>query len=259
MVVDIKFYKLLLLLLLLFPLVNIGKKYNLNFMKKTLISLFRMFIQLFLVGLYLQYIFKLNNLYINIIYLVFMTFIASSTSIKSTKLTKKTFVYIFISMLIPLSFLVFFFNIFLVGAKPIWEAKYLIPISGMVLGNCLKGSIISINHFMNHFRERHDEYLYLLSLGGNRVEVLKPYIKKSIDAVLGPTIADLATIGLVSLPGMMTGQILGGTLPLVAIKYQIAIMILIFAVKIYNLIFLFYLVEKYFFDDFDIIKKDYFL
>ena len=70
-------------------------------------------------------------------------------------------------------------------------------------------------------------YLYSISLFNNRIHALKPYFLQSFSAAIAPIIASMATIGLVSLPGMMTGQILAGSPPMEAVKYQILIMFLI--------------------------------
>ena len=77
-------------------------------------------------------------------------------------------------------------------------------------------------------------------------------------AALSPIIASMATIGLVSLPGMMTGQILGGSNPMVAIKYQIAIMLFIFYIQYAGVILSILFSEKFGFDDFDVLKKNIF-
>ena len=68
----------------------------------------------------------------------------------------------------------------------------------------------------------------VLMLGAARWEAVRPYFREAVKAAINPTIASMATMGLVSLPGMMTGQILGGSEPWLAVKHQIAIMICIF-------------------------------
>jgi putative ABC transport system permease protein len=143
------------------------------------------------------------------------------------------------------------FSILILKSKPIFDAKYFIPITGMILGNSLKSTIMSLNNFFNIFERSENEYIYSIGLGASRIEALKNYIKSSVSAVLKPAVADMATLGIVALPGMMTGQILGGSSPMKAVKYQIAIMILIFAAKIYNSVLLMYLSSYFFFDDYD--------
>lgn len=141
----------------------------------------------------------------------------------------------------------------------IFNAKYLIPISGMLLGNSLKGNIIATNTFFDYFKNREKEYFFTLSLGASRQEALKPIVRESIKRGLRPTLASIATIGLVSLPGMMTGQILGGSVPMTAIKYQIAIMIAIFSTMAISIFLVILLLKKVSFNKFDVLKKYIFI
>lgn len=259
MTIDLSFLSLLFLLSLIIPLGYFSKKLKLNILKNSLVSIFRMFFQLTLVGLYLQYIFDINNSIINFLYVILMILIAALSGTRTLNLKlKKSYHLIFSSMCIPVIFLVIFFNFFILRPDPILDAKYLIPITGMILGNSLKSTIMSLNNFFGIFKKSEDEYIYSIGLGATKIEALKPYIKSSILSVLKPAVADMATLGIVTLPGMMTGQILGGSSPTTAIKYQIAIMILIFSAKIYNSILVLFLSSYFFFDDYDLPLKNIF-
>jgi putative ABC transport system permease protein len=97
-----------------------------------------------------------------------------------------------------------------------------------ILGNCLQGNVIALERFYSSLRKNENEYMTFLMLGATRWEAVHSYFREAVKAAINPTIASMATMGLVSLPGMMTGQILGGSEPWLAVKYQIAIMICIF-------------------------------
>ena len=141
----------------------------------------------------------------------------------------------------------------------LFEAKYMIPIGGMLLGNCLRSIIIGLNNFYSGIKKDEKVYLYSLSLFSSRIQALKPYFKESIIASIAPTIASMATIGLVSLPGMMTGQILGGSIPIVAIKYQIAIMLSIFYTEYFSTILSVLFSLKVGFNELDVLNQDIFI
>lgn len=251
---DISYYSLFLILFLLLPGILIEKYFKLGILKTSVISIFRMYVQLSLVGLYLQYIFVYNNPFVNILYLCIMIVAATFSTIKAVELKSKAFLVIFMPMLLLIFGFSLFFNIVILKVG-LFEAKYLIPISGMILGNCLNTSIISMSSFLSIFKNRKKEYLYTLSLGANKLEALKPYMAESISLSLKPTIATMATVGIVKLPGMMTGQILAGNLPITAIKYQIAVMILIFGAQIYNAFLILMLASRFFFDDYMLPKE----
>jgi len=121
-----------------------------------------------------------------------------------------------------------YFNYFVLRLENLLEARYVIAVAGMLLGNSLKGIIIGINNFYTHLRENRSRLEFLLAVGANRKESQQPFLQRAITEALKPSVASLATMGVVFLPGIMTGQILSGTDPFLSIKYQIAIILIIF-------------------------------
>jgi putative ABC transport system permease protein len=109
------------------------------------------------------------------------------------------------------------------------EAQYVIPVGGMILGNCLRANIVGIRGFYQAIRGDEKAFHLVLAQGATLREAVRPYLSDAFQSAVSPTIATMMTIGLVSLPGMMTGVILGGNDPMLAIKYQIGIMIAIFS------------------------------
>ncbi len=203
--------------------------YRIKLMKNLTISLLRLTIQLLLVGLYLQFLFKLNAWWLTVLWFIFMIFAADISLLSSSKLSLRRFLFpIFLSLLAgTLVPLIYMLGI-IIKLPNLLEAQYFIPLAGMIIGNSLRADIIGLSRFYDLIRT--DEKCYLLSLaqGATLHESVKPYLQRAFSASLAPSLASMATIGIVSLPGMMTGIILGGTNPFVAIKYQIAIMIAIF-------------------------------
>lgn len=257
MIVEITYLKLMLILIGFIPIVIILKKLQIPLIKDLIVSIMRMFIQLVAVGVYLKYIFAFSNVYINIFYLLIMIGITALTCGKSINLRAKGMVYIFFSMtIVVITVLTIFMKEVL--NENLSNARYFVPISGMLLGNMLKTSIVSMNKFFDYFKENQSEYEYIISLGANRYEALSENIKGSILISIKPIISSVATMGLISLPGMMTGQILGGAMPITAIKYQIAIMLLILISEFYNVIILLFLSVRLYFNDYDMLKEEYF-
>lgn len=215
-------------------------------------ALLRMTVQLSIIGLVLQYFFDLNNVFVNITYVLFMITVASHSMLKTTKLPYKTFgLSVWLSVVLPHYIVLLFFNYFVVGLDNIFEAQFLIPIGGMLLGNSLSGNILAISSFYTRIKDQEKQYYYTLGLSASRSEALRPYFTHALRSSINPTIASMETIGLVALPGMMTGQILGGSIPITAIKYQIAIMVAIFVTRYFTAILAIYLTSKKAFDDYD--------
>ncbi len=222
---EISYYGLALILipmLIVFGVNHYLRLFTIN--KKMAIGLVRAFVQLSLIGIVLTYIFKANSTYVNLAYYAFMLVVASYSSLSSTKLSiRKNIIPIFISMLIATFFMLIFFNMFVVKLNNVFQAQYFVILNGMMLGACLNGSVLAINRFYDSIVENEKKYYYGLCFSNNRLEALKPYFRESIVIVLKPSIANLEILGLVALPGTLTGQILAGSSPLSAVKYQIAI------------------------------------
>ncbi len=193
------------------------------------ISLVRMTVQLLFVGVYLQFVFELNSPWLNLLWLLVMITVADVSIVHGANLSLRQLALPLLAALavgtaIPLFY---FVGVILPGAG-LFEARFVIPIGGMILGNCLRADIIGIRRFYQSVRQERKAYLQALSEGAGLAEATNPYLRAALQEALAPTMATMATVGLVSLPGMMTGVILGGSDPAVAVMYQIAIMIAIF-------------------------------
>ncbi len=204
--------------------------YRLPLFKDSLIAVVRMTVQLLFVGFYLQVVFEWNNFWLNAAWLLVMIAVADASIVRGCGLRLARFALpVFIALLAgTLVPLLFFMGPILRQAN--WlEAQYVIPIGGMILGNCLRADIVGVTRFYRSIRDGEPLFLHHLAQGARLSEAAAPFLRDAAQAALAPTVASMATIGLVSLPGMMTGVILGGADPMTAIKYQIAIMIAIFS------------------------------
>jgi len=194
--------------------------------KTTLIALVRMTAQLFFVGLYLQVVFQLNNPWLTGAWLVAMILMADVSITRGCELRLRRFVLpLFVALAAGTAVPLFYFTGLILRRPHLLDAQFAIPIGGMILGNCLRADIIALRDFYQGLRKGEKTYLYLLSQGARLHEATRPFFRDACRAAMAPTIATIATIGLVALPGMITGVILAGANPLTAIKYQIMIMI----------------------------------
>ena len=201
-----------------------------NLIRTSIIAVVRMTVQLALVGLYLRILFELNSVWLNATWIVLMLVVANVNIVGSAGLRLRFF---FIPTLIGVALsTVVVLAVFVFAAiqpTPMYDARYLIPLAGMILGNCLKGNVLALERFYTSIRKNEKEFTTYLYMGAHLNEAVRPYFQAALKAANAPHISTMATLGIVSLPGMMTGQILGGSFPLVAIKYQLAIMIAIFS------------------------------
>ncbi|HYW35977.1 MAG TPA: ABC transporter permease, partial [Balneolaceae bacterium] len=162
---------------------------------------------------------------------------------------KKLLIPIFAATLLGIIIIDFFFLKFVIRLPKILAAQYTIPITGMVLGNCLRSNVIGINAFYYSINENRERYRFYLASGAERSEATFPFFRDALKKSANPTLATMATIGLVSLPGMMTGQILSGSSPVTAIKYQIMIMLAIFSGTVLSVYLGLKLSNRFIFDE----------
>ena len=116
-----------------------------------------------------------------------------------------------------------------IGVEPWWQPRYLIPLLGMMLGNGLTGISLGLDRGLAMLDEGRDTVEALLAVGATRWEAARPVAREAVRTGMVPILNSMSVVGLVSIPGMMTGQILGGTSPEQAARYQILILFLIAA------------------------------
>ncbi|MGF7184298.1 putative ABC transport system permease protein [Desulfitispora alkaliphila] len=245
-------------LLLVIPII-ISVYLRLGILKSVFISIFRMSAQLFLVGIFLTYLFEWNSTPINLLWFMVMVIFATYSVVRESKMNLKLFVVpTFSALALANGVILLYFNGVVINLSNLLDAKYLIAIGGMLLGNSLNWNIVGLGNFYQSIKRDESRYLYRLSVGANQFEALLPYFKNSITAALKPSIASMATMGIVFLPGLMTGQILSGLSPLIAIKYQIAIMIAIFTATTLSVSLTIFFTVKTSFDRCGIINNNIF-
>lgn len=238
-------------LLLVIPLLAF-RYYQTGLVRSTLIAIARMTVQLLLVGAYLGIIFRWNSAWVNILWVVAMVVVAAFTVVRRSELSRKLFL---VPVLIAIAASVLLVDVYFLGVVVrldfLFDARYFIPITGMLIGNCLSNNIVALNTFYHSLSKEQTLYRFALANGATRNEALAGFMREALRKSLNPTIATTAVVGLISLPGMMTGQILGGSNPEVAIKYQIMIMITILVSTLLTVILSILICNRFVFDGFD--------
>ncbi len=241
--------------LLIIPL-TIDRWLKLGLVKTTLWAVTRMSLQLFAVGLILKYLFQINNAWINLAWLVLMIVTAVFSTAGKLKLKLQVIFWPIMAsfLLTTLPILLYFQKLILKLENP-FDARYLIALGGMILGTVLTTNIVALNSFYQKLLTRQKNYLYRLTLSADQKEALGPFLREGLKLALLPTLAKTATMGIVSIPGMMTGQILAGASPLTAISYQIMIMVAIYTSDVISILLTVIFSTKSCFDDYGILKQ----
>lgn len=256
---DISYFNLGLGYLLLLIPIAILILYKTGLAKATIIAIVRMTIQLLLVGIYLKYVFLWDKWWINLLWGLLMIIIATFTIGGRAKMKHPVFLIpMFTAFLTAMLVVDFYFLKIVLQLKNPLTARYFIPITGMILGNCLRSNVIALNVFYSGIHKNKNLYHFLIGNGATQNEATLPFMKEALITAFNPVIANTAVMGLISLPGMMTGQILGGSNPDVAIKYQIMLMITIFVASTLTVFLTIKIVNLIVFDKFSRLKSNYF-
>jgi putative ABC transport system permease protein len=121
---------------------------------------------------------------------------------------------------------------------------YFIPIGGMIIGNSMNSIAIAMNSWFEGLKKERERVELFLYLGATPEESSAENFKSSVKSGMIPSINALMSVGVVSIPGMMTGQILAGTDPMIAIKYQIVIMLLLVGSTALSTVFALHIVRR---------------
>ena len=189
-----------------------------------------MAVQLILVGLVLEWIFQVRHPVIIVLMAVIMAGLAGVAAVQRTSYR---FSGIYWNSLVTISASAFVVTGAAVAGilqiEPWYDPQYLIPLLGMVLGNALTGISLGLDRMLEGCITRRNWIETMLSHGATRWEAAHEEIRQALRTGMIPTVNAMMIMGIVSLPGMMTGQILAGVSPMDAVRYQMVIMFMIAA------------------------------
>lgn len=188
--------------------------------KETIISVVRAIVQLVVVGFLLNYIFGLKSPIFTTLLLLFMSFNAAYNAAKRGKGIKNGLFISFISIVVGA---ITTLAILVISGAIKYEPYQIIPVGGMIISNAMVALGLCYRQLSSDFKNKREEVETKLSLGADILPSSIEIIRSSIKTGMLPTIDSAKTLGIVSLPGMMTGLILAGTSPVEAIKYQIMV------------------------------------
>ncbi len=188
----------------------------------------RSLLQLLVVGSVLLVIFELNNPFAVLGILGIMLTIAARAANNRITHQKKGFFSIVLGSLLVSSLLTLSYALIIIIRPDVWYSpQYLIPLTGMILGNAMNSASLSGERLGSAIAQNPLEIETHLCLGATPKQAIASYRKEAIRIGLIPTLNQMMVVGIVSLPGMFTGQVLAGIDPLNAASYQILILFMI--------------------------------
>lgn len=227
-IIELSFLQVLLSSSLIILLIVICYFLQLRLIKTLVIASLRTILQLSFIGLILAWIFAREQWYEVLTILTIMTLIASISAKNRVKKPYKGLLFDTLFAIGGSGWFVTLIGVVVILQDNLWyRPQVIIPILGLILGNALTGVSLAISQLVESLHRERGKIQALLSLSATPFEACQPLIVSAIYQGVMPTINSMMVVGLVSLPGMMTGQILAGVDPTQAIRYQIVTMFLI--------------------------------
>jgi len=204
--------------------------YRLGLERTLAVSALRMVVQLAVVAVALKFIFSVDSPLWTVLFGAFMTAAAAYEVVSRQERRIQGPVAIALGTGAPFFaglVATMFAAIAVIGPDPWYAPRYVLPIFGMMLGNALQGTTLVLDSMTSAAVRERAAIEARLALGAGRFEALDSVLRRALTTGSMPILTAMATTGVVSLPGMMTGQILAGVDPVSAAKYQVMIMLLI--------------------------------
>lgn len=229
-IIPISNWQLLLSVVLVLVAGGVSAGLKLGLLRSLFWGTVRAFVQLTLVGYALTYIFAANSLPLVLAVVVLMTYVASRAATRRTpNVPDYPAALAFLTLLVSTLLVGTLVTQLIISPSPWFAPRVVIPIFGMILGNSMNGIAVGLDRLYSEVRTRVGEVETLLAFGATPWEAVRDSVREAVRAGMTPTINSLMVVGLVSLPGMMTGQILAGADPREAVRYQIVVMLMIAA------------------------------
>lgn len=243
---NLSIYSLLIAssLVMISMLISYSQKLNLE--KDTFISVLRAIIQLTVVGYVLNYIFGLKSPVFTTFLILFMIFNAAWNAKKRGKNIRNA---LWISFIAITSGTAITLSILVLSGSIKYEPYSIIPVSGMVISNSMVAIGLCYKQLNSNFKDKRHQIETKLSLGAEILPSSIDIIRDAIKTGMIPTIDSAKTLGIVSLPGMMTGLILAGTPPIEAIKFQIMVTFMLLSTTSISAFIACFLAYKSFFNE----------
>lgn len=197
--------------------------------KRIAVSTVRAFAQLLACGFLLSLLFEYQTWWLVCVVIVGMIVAATQIASSRVKSVSKIRPVLFVSLFASSATVGLIVVEGVVHADPWYNARELVPITGMILGNAMSATAVAVERLFADLDARADEMESLVELGATPREAAMPSLAAAIGAGMTPVLANMCAAGIVTIPGMMTGQILAGADPMLAARYQIVVMLMLSA------------------------------
>ncbi|WP_158023586.1 ABC transporter permease [Domibacillus antri] len=200
-------------------------KQQLGISKDIVIASIRAFVQLMGIGYLITLVFSIKSPVVFTLLILLMIIIAARTCARRGGVFHHSFRIAFFAIITAEIVSVIIWILFDIVS---YEAQYILPMSGMIIGSSMVAVSLTFDRLKREFDSTKEMIMGKLALGATNRQASQDLIEAEVKASLIPNVGAMKVIGLVQLPGMMTGAIIAGASPVIAVKYQLVILLTIF-------------------------------
>jgi len=234
MLIELDTVDLILTLILIVVALALSRWQQLGLEGQLFLSAGRAFLQLVAVGYILELIFTLETVWG--VFGVLLVMITIATMVTQNRISQKLLHLFWLvggSLLLTTAITLGYIMLFIVQPSTWYDPQYWIPLAGIIIGNAVNGGTIAGERLVNAIETNRGEIETHLCLGASPQRAIALYRRQAIRAGILPNLNQMALVGIVTLPGILTGQLLGGVNPLNAVSYQILVL---FSLALANLV-----------------------
>ncbi len=227
-VLALSWYDLVLAAALVLVAIGVSAWQRLGLARSFAIGAVRAVVQLVAVGYVLVFLFNTRRWYLVLFALLVMLVAATKTATDRQKQGRAGLLVISgTAMLIGAGLTLAYVDAVVLRLRPWYDPQYLIPLFGMIIGNAMNGAALAAERLNSEMELRRGEVESYLALGASPARASGEAVRRALVAANMPTVNMLMVVGLVSLPGMMTGQVIAGASPITAVRYQIVVVFML--------------------------------
>ena len=222
--IDVTWPDLALAAVLVLVAIALSQWQRLGLARGYAIGAVRAVVQLLVVGYVLVYLFAADKWYLVLLAILVMLLAATKTGTDRQRGSRRTlFPIVGVALAVGAGLTLAYVDAVVLRPAQWYDPRYLVPLFGMIIANAMNAAALAAERLASEMEGRRAEIEAYLALGAGPAMASGEAVRRSLVAALIPSVNGLAIVGLVSLPGMMTGQILAGSSPLLAVRYQLVV------------------------------------
>lgn len=231
-------------------------RYRLNILKKTVLALLKLSVMMILTAIFLQYLFEWNSVTANFMWILLMIGISAVGILRKARLQPMRFLIpIGIGVAVTSLLTGLYYVIFILGKNTPFDARYLIPVVGLLIGNMVENNGRALATYYSGLQYHAQLYTYLLGNGATHNEAVRYFVKRALEKSAVANLANMSVVVTGMSPVLLWSMLLGGTDILTAVVFQVTMSIVMLCTSMISLLITLRVARSYSFDSYERLRN----